>query len=372
ANKSEVTFYRLDGVSTDATNDFMAIATLGGLAIAGTGDPLSAAGLAWQPVVGIVHAFVALEDKVGMGARVWHVVLGPQSNLPKPSAVSGLTDGYSASPFVYPSALYAGNQPYAAWINADGSVALSDGTSAMPQKLAVGADATTVSLLLYDDNTSPAVLYTLGGGGVVVEAPGIPPNPLAECQPAPGDYLSSSATYTNIPGVWLGGWTKYGSGYLTTNGRALWCSAADMKSGMGCRSDTNPCPDDSEANLARNPATVVVHRPGDATTLMEVVQATPVITTDGTNITASILLTQQSVDLGPVPLQSKTVTKSIGDPITLASAPTTSDDYAGPDWPAVAFVPPDRFAVAWTEPAAAGPGDELRVQRYKMCLPAPN
>jgi len=50
----------------------------------------------------------------------------------------------------------------------------------------------------------------------------------------------------------------------------------------------------------------------------------------------------------------------------LASANTTAEaSYRGPDWPAVAFVPPDRFAVAWTEPAAMG--DKLRIRRYRMC-----
>jgi hypothetical protein len=35
-------------------------------------------------------------------------------------------------------------------------------------------------------------------------------------------------------------------------------------------------------------------------------------------------------------------------------------------------VPPDHFAVAWTQPSlTAGGPDELRLQRYKMCLPPP-
>ncbi len=101
---------------------------------------------------------------------------------------------------------------------------------------------------------------------------------------------------------------------------------------------------------------------------MEIVQATPVITTDGTNVAASIILSQQTAEIG---LMSKPA-KNIAPPITLATAPTMADAYPGPDWPAVAFVPPDRFAVAWTEPAVKGQGDELRIQRYKMCLPPPN
>src|SRR5262249_43013655 len=124
------------------------------------------------------------------------------------------------------------------------------------------------------------------------------------------------------------------------------------------------CPAGSENNLARNPAMVVAHLPGDPTDLMQVVEAAPFLSSDGT--TASLILTQQSTDLGPKPLQSQAKTMNLGPPIELASSATSADaSFRGPDWPAVAYVPPDRFAVAWIQPGKSG--DELRVRRYRLC-----
>jgi hypothetical protein len=358
AGKPEVTFYELDGTKRELTT----LGTLGGLAIANTGDPVSAAGLAFQPVTGILHAFVALNDRVGSHARVWHIVLGTQDNLPKPTAIGSLTAGYFAdSPYNYPNALYLDSKPYSAWINADQTVSLTDGTDlGTPSVLSAATKATTLSLISATDNT-PAVVYTVAGGGVFVEKPSVAPVAVVECQPATGDYLSSSAAFTNIPGVWIDNFTKYAGDpnpFLTTNARGIACSADT------CGGDMNPCPADSEDNLARNPAMVIVHAPGDPTSLMQVVEAASFISSDGT--TATLVLTQQSTDLGSKPLQSMAKTTDLGPPIELASMPTSADaSFRGPDWPAVAYVEPDKYAVAWTEPAANG--DELRVRRYRMC-----
>jgi hypothetical protein len=364
--KPEVTFYRLDATKPE----LMPIGSIGGLAINGTGDPASAAGLVFQPVVGLVHAFVALTDRVGSAARVWHVVLGPQDTLPKPIPVGSLTDGYYATAYTYPPALMIGTQPYTAWINADHTVSLSDGSQDPPQQLAAAGNVTTLAMGATVDGMAD-IIYTTGGGGVFVERPGVAPLQLSECQPAPGDYLSISATDTTLPGFWVGSWTKSAPmmppdpGYLTTNGRAFVCTAD------ACGADMDPCAGGSENNLVRNPATVIAHRPGDPTALMELVQATPLLAADGDQVVASLYLGQQTIDFGAKPLQSKTVVTDVADPIVLATQPTSEGQkFAGPDWPAVAFVPPDKFAVTWTQPAAkAGGQDELRIQRYRMCLP---
>jgi hypothetical protein len=358
--KPEVTFYELDAT----TKSFTTLATLGGLGITSMGDPVSAAGLAFQPVVGVLHGFVAIGERVGKGARVWHIVLGTQDNLPKPAVIGNLTDGYySDSPYNYPSALFLNNQTAVAWINADQTISLGDGTVSPPQKLSAATQATTLSLL-GDDAESPAVLYTAAGGGVFVEQPGAAPYAVPECQPAAGDYASCSATSTTIPGVWIGAWTKYtsgGNGYLTTNGRGLACLAGT------CTSDMNACPANSADNGVRDPASVIAHRPGDPTNLLEVVTATPLLTTDGTQVLAELVLTQQNTNLGDKPLQSPPTTTDLGPPVQLASMTTTADSsYAGPDWPAVAFVPPDRYAVSWIQPGAKG--DELRLRRFRMCV----
>jgi hypothetical protein len=43
------------------------------------------------------------------------------------------------------------------------------------------------------------------------------------------------------------------------------------------------------------------------------------------------------------------------------------DDLRGPDWPVLAYLGPNRYLIAWIQPGEAG--DELRVQRFRMCLP---
>ena len=368
-DKPEVTFYRLDATAPDV----MPIATIGGLAINGTGAPASAAGLAYQPVLGLVHAYVALTDRVGMAARVWHLVLGTQGTSPKPMPVGALTDGYfTGSPYNYPAALFTANQPYAAWINADQTIGLSDGSGTPPQLLAAGGKATTLALFSSADG-QPGVLYSTAGGGVFAERPGVTPFALDECQPAAGDYLSISATSATLPGLWLGGWTKFGAasgtdpGYLTTNGRAFGCSAD------GCGNDMSACPGDSDNNLVRNPASVIAHRPGDPPGLMQLVQAAPLLVADGDQVGAQLFLIQESANFDTKGPATDPAIENIAPPIALNSQPTSeAAGFQGPDWPAVAFVSPDKFAVAWTQPSVTQGGpDELRLQRYKMCLPPP-
>jgi hypothetical protein len=363
-NQREVTFYRLDGTAAELTT----LGTLGALDIAG--DPVSAAGLAVQPLSGAVHAFVALNDRVEPGARVWHTLLNVE-DPPRPVPVSSLLDGYFASnPFNYPAAVQSGNETYVAWINLDQSIGISDtqiGT--VPKRVSTNTSATTLSLLTASDG-QPYVLYTVAGGGVFVERPDLPALEVTECQPAAGEYLSSSATFTNISGFWLTGWTKVAeetpsaSGYLTTTGRALYCDTA------GCAADMTECDDNSGSNLVRNPVTVIVHRPGDPAGRMEVVQVLPVITVEGDEATSWLMLSQKTLNFDPQrPLENGATVEDIAPPLALAEQPASAaNGFRGPDFPAIAFVPPDRFAVAWTQPAP-NVGDELRVQRYKMCLP---
>src|SRR6185295_17876592 len=164
-------------------------------------------------------------------------------------------------------------------------------------------------------------------------------------------------------------WTKVPladatEGFLTTNGRALACGKD------GCGTDQAACSSTDANNLIRNPASVVVHRPGDPPGLVELVQAAPFIGTEGGANQANLVLIQQSIQYGSPPFMEAPIVEDIAPALPLATAKTAAPAFRGPDFPAVAFVPPDRFAVAWTQPAATT-GDELRVQRYRMCLPPP-
>jgi hypothetical protein len=356
----DVTLYRLGAEDPTVTP----IATLGSLGIAemGGGEPLSAAGLAVDPGFGLLHAFVALQNRVGTGARVWHVVLDgnlmPQLRTPVgPSYWAG-------SPYNHPVALSLRGDVYSAWIAEDQTVALGGPGAPMLQTLAQNTPASTVALLGAAGG-DPVVLYTTAGGGVYLESPSVAAMPIEECQTLPGEYLSSGATDTTIPGFWLTHWTKVGQatqtdeGYLTTDGRGLGCAAS------GCTLDEISCSADSGSNLVRNQAILTGVRTGDPNGLVTLVQAMPFLSVEGDEVAANLILLPARVDFGRVPFQAPPEITPLGEPIRVSSRPATAPDFRGPDWPAMAFVPPHHLALSFIEPAQAG--DVLRIQRYRVC-----
>jgi hypothetical protein len=357
---SDVTLYRLGTKDTSVTS----IATIGSLGLVDGGAPLSAAGLATEPALGLLHAFVALQDRLGTGSRVWHVVLDGNFT-PQVRAPVGPTY-WSSSPYNHPVALNLRGDVYSAWIAEDQTVALgSPGLTAL-ETLAGGKLASTVALI-GTAGGDPVVLYTASGGGVYLESPAIAATPIEECQTAEGGYLSSGATDTTIPGFWLTHWTKVGAatateeGYLTTEVRGAGCAAS------ACVLDEPSCTADSRSNLVRNEALATGVRPGDPNGLVSLVQAIPYLAPEGEEVAAGLLLVPNRIDFGRVPFESEPEVTPLGDPILVSSLATQAPDFRGPDWPALAFVPPNHLALSFIEPAETG--DELRLQRYRVCYP---
>jgi hypothetical protein len=361
ANASEVTFYRLDAnAEADALST---IATVGELEL-GDAAPLSAAGLAVDTARGLIHAFIGMDAETGQ--RVWHVVFDMNYDVRTRTTIADTYWG--ASPFHHPVVANFGGEIVSAWINANQEVSLWTGAVAGPAPLAVGRTATTVSLLASPDN-DPFVLYGVNGGGVFVESATVPAAGVGECQTRPGGYLSSTTTSVGIPGFWLAFWTKFGDetadepGFLTTDGRGLACSA------LGCLSVLEGDCTSVLSNSSRNVVFTSALRPGDPTGLVHLVQVTPLVglSEDTQELRAGMIATASSVDFGTVPFETPAETTDLGS-IVLADLPTSLPGLAGPDWPVVAYVPPDRFAIAWTQPAVTA-GSELRIQRYRLCAP---
>ncbi len=356
----EVTFYRLDA---NAPSDALTtIGSIGGLNL-NDAVPVSAAGLAVDAAVGRIHAFVGMQNDAGN--RVHHVVMDMSYAVVTRTVM--LTGYGEQLPFNYPVAANLGGEIAATWINASGGVSLWTGRLAGPAEFAVGRPAMTTALLASPDDV-PLVLYGVAGGGVFVEGNGLPAVGIEECEMRPGGYLSSAATPIGIPGFWLAFWTKFGEasgtdpGYLTTDGRGVVCSAAGCATAVAA-----DCPSALDT-VTRNVAVATAVRPGDPTGLVHLVQATPVIANEGGSLYAAVLLTAQRVDFGVVPFQNEPETSELGEPIVLSALPTADPDFTGPDWPTVAYVPPDRFAVTWTQPSLES-GSELRIQRYRLCAP---
>jgi hypothetical protein len=359
---ADVTLYRLGAEDASLTS----IATIGGLGLSQMdgGDPLSAAGLAVEPGLGLLHAFVALQDRVGTGSRVWHLVLDgnftPQLRVPVGPTY------WSTSPYNHPVALNLRGDVYSAWIAEDQTVALGRPGLMALSTLAVDTPASTVTLI-GTAGGDPVALYTAAGGGVYLESPTIAATQIEECQMSAGGYLSSGATDTTIPGFWLTHWTKLGpatsmeDGYLTTEGRGVGCAAS------ACVLDETSCGADSRSNLVRNQALLTGVRPGDPNGLVSLVQAVPYIAPEPEGTTAGLLLIPARVDFGRVPFEAEPEVTALGEPMVVSSLPAAAPDFRGPDWPAMAFVPPHHLALSFIEPAETG--DELRVQRYRVCYP---
>jgi hypothetical protein len=360
ANASEVSFYRLD--ANAESEALTRIATVSGIELGDTA-PLSAAGLTVDTARGLIHAFIGMLT-AGNGQRVWHVVFDMNYEVRTRTTIA---DTYWDSPNHHPVVANFDGDIVSAWINANQEVSLWTGALAGPATLAVGRVPTTVSLLASAEN-EPLVLYGATGEGVFVEGPTAPAAAVNECQTRPGGYLSSATTEV-LPGFWLAFWTKFGeeteneAGFLTTDGRGLACSA------LGCVSALEGDCTPTLNNATRNVATVTARRPMDPTGLVHLINVTPLVgvSEDTQELRAGLLASASRVDFGAVPFEEPAMATDLGA-IVLADLPTSLPGLAGPDWPVVAYVPPDRVAIAWTQPATAA-GSELRIQRYRLCAP---
>jgi len=364
AGASDLDFYRLGAAPEDTLDPIFSFADLDLLAGAG---PVSAAGLAMDNELGRIHAFIGLRERQATGARVFHATLDLSYTV-RGRAQAG-TSYFSDTPYNYPAALNLGGSIYSAWINEDRTVSLHGGATLDNAVLAATTPASTLALLGSVGNL-PVVLYGSEGVGVFLERPNVAPVSVPECQTAPGVYSSAGATYAGVAGFWLTNWTKFGNddgtgeGFLTSDSRGAGCTLA------GCTvADAAECPSDSGNNLERNVATLSALRPGDRTGIVHYVAAVPSLSADDDGNPQAVLhLALYRVDFGLVPFESTPESEALGEPLLVSSLPTEeASGFAGPDWPVLAYVPPNHVALAFIQPAEDR--SELRVQRYRMCLP---
>lgn len=86
----------------------------------------------------------------------------------------------------------------------------------------------------------------------------------------------------------------------------------------------------------------------------------------GTEVGIDLQLIQ--IDFNSSNLDPGQRTKNVTtDPVSLVKG-TAGPNNAGPDWPAMVFLPPDHLGIAWIAPGDAS-GQELRVERSKICFP---
>jgi hypothetical protein len=363
---NELSFHRL-GASSEGTLE--QVFTLAELELVAGAVPVSAAGLAMDNDLGRLHAFVGLRDRQAAGARVFHAEVDLGYTVR--SRTQAGSSYWADSVYNYPVAAALGGNVYSAWINEDRTVSLYGGAALANSTLAAATPVSALALLGSAGNL-PVVLYGSEGNGVFLERPNLLPVTVPECQTEPGVYLSAAATYAGVAGFWLTNWTKFGgddsagTGFLTSDTRGVGCTVA------GCIVDDNTadCPSGSDNNLTRNAATVSAIRPGDRTGIVYYAAAVPALVAgDDGALAARLSLAFYRVDFGVVPFESAPTTDALGDPSIVSTLPTTEESgFAGPDWPILAYVPPHHLALGFIQPAA-GNQSELRIQRYRMCMP---
>lgn len=360
---SDAAIYRLPVASnaelTEATR-------LSGLAVAGA--PVSMASLAVDESSGLtVHAYVALKELIGAGVKVWHVLFDADF---KPVGRMAVGANYFQNPNLeaqlhHPDARKIGDAIWGTWINADGSITVDNASN--PRQFQLGSNATpasTVTLLATRGN-QPAVLYTGSTRGVFLQSEAGGQATASECQTGDGLYYGAIAAPTSLAGLWFTSWTKSGTGYLTTESKVVLCGP------NGCAADTG-CDDNEAQNFTRNIALATVHLQGDPAGVLYYVDVLPNLAPapDG-QVAASIAALLIRADFGTsATLTQPPVTNAIGEPLALSTQVTDeAHGFRGPDLAAAALIG-RTAAISWVEPMADG-RDQLRVQRYELCLSPP-
>ena len=362
-NNPKIGLYRLasDGSELEAVGSDLRL----------EGNPVSNVGLAVEDLAAgevALHGFVAIKPKVGDAAtRVLHVVNRAGKTM---TNVASLTATYRTDvPTTFPQARAIGNKVVGAWIQADGTIAVHNvGTTKTDTFGLSTLPANTLALLSTSDE-QPAVLFTAqsdaGALGTYVETSGQNRTKVGECETRPGNYVSSSVIDMQVPGVWLTSVTRAGMDYLTTGTGSLLCA------NNACAAESEDCAKATPSNAVRDVAGATIHFDKDDAGVVYSVIALPQLlpaTTD--TVTAQLSLALGRVDFSGGLKDAQNM--PVGDVAVVAQNTTTEPQgFRGPDWPAVAILPTERVALAWIQPSVDFTSSELRVQRYKMCLPPP-
>jgi hypothetical protein len=358
---SDAVIYRL-GVANEA--ELGEATRLSSLVAAGV--PLSMPALAVDESSGLlVHAYVALKDLTGAGARVWHVLFDSkfQSMARLPAGPSYLVNPNLEAQLHHPDARKIGDAVWGTWINADGSITVDNASN--PRQFMVGSSAIPASTatLIATRGNQPAVLYTGAARGAFLQSEAGGQAMVNECQTGDGSYYGAIAAPTSLAGLWFTAWTKSGADYLTTESKVALCGPT------GCAADTG-CDATEAKNFTRNIALATVHLQGDSAGVLYYLDVVPgLVPTASDEVSAQVNAILVRMDFGTsATLTQPPQTAQIGETVLLSSQVTSeAQGFRGPDLAAAALIG-KTAAVSWVEPGADG-RDQLRVQRYAVCLP---
>jgi hypothetical protein len=335
---------------------------------------LSNAGLAVEPLplgAEALHGFVGVVPKLGDQPRVFHFMSQDGETT---SSLAGAS--YKPTATTFPQALSVGGKIVAAWLQADGTIAVHDAAGERAQTYGSTSLPATSVALLSTEGDEPAVMFTAQAEaeaplGTYVETAGQNRARVAECETRPGSYVSAGVISTQLPGVWLASITRAGDEYLTTGSATLACGA------NACTAIPEECEEGPPGNSVRNVAGATVDLPSDEAGIVYSVLAVPRLELSNTD--PPVVEGRLSVVLGRAQFSGAGSVESTtigGDParaglMEIARSETDEErGFAGPDWPAVGLLPTRQAVVAWIQPDANSEGANLHIRRYRMCLPA--
>lgn len=332
-------------------------------------QPVSAAGLAAPDAAFEITAYVAFGTSPSLPAQVHRLTfdldLEYQESLP-----AAADSNYSGGRRIHPIAWQPpGGDVYGAWPANGGGIFLHTGqnTQLPGEEPLFGKNQGQVfALAPLSAGSSPAVSWATADR-VNVQAVGqLLPSVLGQCDQRPGTFLSLDTGYTTLEGYWFVGWTKQ----LSQNGVVSEAKPVECrKQGalVACGGKARCGADDTLETDIRNAQLDFLTRQDDPAGRVYEVLVQPKI--DASASEATLVLEVVRVDIDPTMLDAGAdVLPITSDPVQLAkTAFALSDD--GPNWPALALLPPDRIGVAWLQPASDESGDELHVQRHRICFP---
>jgi hypothetical protein len=173
------------------------------------------------------------------------------------------------------------------------------------------------------------------------------------------------SAFTQIAGLWVGGWTKtLTAGSSVTETKPIVCGASGA--GVGCIGSQTCDSGDQTMPGVRNPAVLFVTAVTDPVGRVYEIQAAPYVDPAKSQVGLGLAMVQIDFNLSQRD-GGERATVITTTPIPLSTAPRGTDN-SGPDWPAMAFMAPDRLAIAWIEPGGIA-GQELHIERHRVCFP---
>jgi hypothetical protein len=327
---------------------------------------VSAGGIAAASQSLALKLFVVMGQTLGSPAQVWEVTVNPTLGVTS-AASAALDSNYAAAPTVYPIAWPLSDTDIgAAWPGVTAGVFLHhagsapEAAGANPRFGPLGGKVSMLAPLLA--GSDPGVLYV--NAQPRVEAVGqLLPSTLGSCYAGTASYTSIVSASVQLDGIWLAGWTRtLTDGTTLQEFKPIVCGGTSGN--RGCAGSSKCESTDQSYPGVRNAAVVFFTRPTDPPGRVFEAMATPYV--KGKEVGIDLQAVQIDFNLSNLDAGQKT--KSVTtDPISIVKS-TAGPNNAGPDWPAMAFLPPDHLGIAWIAPGDAS-GQELHVERRKICFP---